>query len=126
MELLIPGLAFLLLGVALAFFWIPTIAPAILMSGSVVTIAAALFLHYNRFGNDEYNRSTWQNNVKTYARWVIVGVVFFGIYVFYALNNDAPLPPMSLPKIGGGLDSVIDTAASRIGELMKKGRISLD
>ena len=127
MELLIPGLAFLLFGVAIAFFVVPKIAPAMLVTGSGVAIALALYLHWTKFGNEEYNRSTWQNNLKLYARWVIIAAVIFGAYMFYAMNTGAPMPAISVPKMGGGgLDAVIDTAASRISELMRKGRLSLD
>ena len=125
MELLIPGLAFLLFGVAIAFFVVPKIAPAMLITGSGVAIALALYLHYTKFGNDEYNRSTWQNNMKMYARWVIIAAVIFGAYMFYAMNTGAPMPAISV-KVGGGLDGVVDTVTSRINELMRKGRISLD
>ena len=126
MELLIPGLAFLLFGVAIAFFVVPKIAPAMLITGSGVAIALALYLHYSKFGNEEYNRSTWQNNLKIYSRWVIILSVIFAAYTFYAMNTGAPMPSISIPKVGGGLDSVFSTVASRIGELMRKGRISTD
>ena len=126
MELLIPGLAFLLFGVAIAFFVVPKIAPAMLITGSGIAIAIALYLHYSKFGNEEYGRSTWQNNLKLYARWVIIAAVIFGAYMFYAMNTGAPMPPISMPKVGGSLDNVIDTATSRINELLRKGRISLD
>lgn len=126
MELLIPGLAFLLFGVAIAFFVIPTIAPAMLASGAGVAIAIAVYLHYVKFGNEEYNRSTWQNNLKTYARGIIILMVLFGAYMFYAMNFGGPMPPIAMPKSGGGLDAVVDTVTSRINELLRKGRISLD
>ena len=54
MELLIPGLAFLLIGVAVAFFVIPKIAPQILLIGSSVALALAVYLHASKFGNEEY------------------------------------------------------------------------
>jgi hypothetical protein len=126
MELLIPSLAFLLFGVAIAFFVIPKVAPAMLMTGSAIAIAVSLYLHWQKFGNEEYNRSTWQNNLRIYARLVIVLVVIFGAYTFYAMNTGSSMPALSIPKIGGGLDSVMDTVKSRIGDLVKKGRITLD
>ena len=126
MELLIPGLALLLLGVAIAFFVVPKIAPAMLMTGSAVAIAVALYLHSVKFGNEEYNRSTWQNNLKLYGRWLFLLAIIFGIYMYFAMSSGGSMPSLSMPKVGGGLDSVIDTASSRINELLKKGRISLD
>ena len=130
MELLIPGLAFLLFGIAIAFLVVPKIAPAMLITGAGVAIALAAYMHYVKFGNEEYNRSTWQNNLKTYARWVIFGAVLFGAYAFYAMNAGSGVSSgfttVSIPKIGGGLDDVVNRISSRIEDLFRKGRLSLD
>jgi hypothetical protein len=134
---------FLLAGVAIAYFVIPTLAPTLLIAGSAVVLAGALYLHYSRFGALEYEASTWQYNLKKYANWVILAAVLLGAYGFYTLNTGvassavlpAPvtnnfsspaLPPLTTPTmIGGGLNSVLKTASSRLGELMRKGRINL-
>ena len=121
MELLIPSLAMLLFGVAIAFFVVPTVAPDMLVAGSIIVIILAAYLHMTKFGNEEYDRSTWQNNLRNYARWVIIIVVIFAAYSFYAGNMGS----VSTMR-GGNMDSVFKTVASRIGELMRKGRISLD
>ncbi len=147
MELFVPSLVFLLAGVAIAYFVIPTLAPTLLIAGSAVVLAGALYLHYSRFGALEYEASTWQYNLKKYANWVILAAVLLGAYGFYTLNTGgassavlpAPvasavtnnfsspaLPPLTTPNmIGGGLNSVLKTASSRLGELMRKGRINL-
>ena len=124
MELLIPGLAFLLFGVAIAFFVIPKLAPAVLLSGSAVAIAVALYLHYKQFGNSEYNQATWQNNLKLYARYVMMAIVIFGAYTFYVMNKSEPPPPLAMPAVGGGFSAMMRTATSRISELAKHGRIT--
>lgn len=147
MELFVPSLVFLLAGVAIAFFVIPTIAPVMLITGSVIVLLGALYLHYSRFGVMEYERATWQYNLRKYANWVIAGAILLGAYGFYAMNqtgNDASamaslpnpvasivasnsspaLPNLTMPMSGGGLGAVFKTASSRIGELMRKGRIT--
>jgi len=121
MELLIPSLAMLLFGVAIAFFVVPTVAPDMLIAGSIIVIILAAYLHMTKFGNEEYDRSTWQNNLRNYARWVIIIVVIFAAYSLYAGNMGS----VSAMR-GGSMDSVFKTVASRIGELMRKGRISLE
>lgn len=145
MELFVPSLVFLLVGVAIAYFVIPTLAPTLLIAGSAVVLAAALYLHYSRFGALEYEASTWQNNLKKYANYLILGAVLLGAYGFYTMNTGsasamlpAPfqaavtdnfsspaLPPLMPPMMGGGLGAVFKTASSRLGELMRKGRINL-
>ena len=143
MELFVPSLAFLLVGVAIAFFALPRLAPTILIGGSAVVLALALYLHYSRFGVMEYERSTWQYNIKQYGSWAIVGAILLGAYGFYALNNSGggaantgfaaeapallapatPMPPLTTPQLGGGFKNVFSTATSRINNLMRHGRI---
>ena len=148
MELFVPSLGFLLVGVAIAFFALPRLAPTILIGGSVVVLALALYLHYSRFGTMEYERSTWQYNIKQYGSWAIVGAILLGAYGFYALNNSGatapsgavntglslpspaslltpaePMPALTTPQLGGGFKNVFNTASSRINNLMRHGRI---
>jgi hypothetical protein len=147
MELVVPSLAFLLFGVAIAFFALPRLAPTILIGGSVVVLAFAMYLHYSRFGKMEYERSTWQYNLKQYGSWAIVGAILLGAYGFYALNNSGasigsmsgnagagtspvsmltpsePMPTLAIPQLGGGFKNVFGTATTRINNLMRHGRI---
>jgi hypothetical protein len=148
MELFVPSLAFLLVGVAVAFFVLPRLAPTILIGGSVVVLGVALYLHYSRFGTMEYERSTWQYNMKQYGSWAIVGAILLGAYGFYSLNNSGitasngavnagisvpspasllapaePMPALGTPQMGGGFKNVFNTATARINNLMRHGRI---
>lgn len=139
-----PSLVFLLVGVALAFFVVPRLAPVILIGGSVVVLGAALYIHYTRFGVMEYERSTWQYNLKAFGNWIIVGAILLGAYGFYALNNGTvaavlpepvanavnanaspALPPLELPAMtGGGFGSVARRVGGRITSLLRHGRIN--
>lgn len=137
MELLIPSLALVLLAVAIAFFVMPSFAPAILITGSIITLVIAVYFHMSQFGVMEYERATWQYNLRKYSSYVMIGAIILGAYGFYAMNNaDAggffgssatpALPAVTMPAVGGGLDSIARTASSRINELLRKGRISTD
>lgn len=137
MELLIPSLALILLAVAIAFFVMPSFAPAILITGSVVTLVAAVYLHMSQFGVMEYERSTWQYNLRKYSSYVMIGAIILGAYGFYAMNQSGgssvmssittpALPAIAMPAVGGGVDTMFRTASSRLNELLRKGRISLD
>jgi len=144
MELFIPSFAafliLLLVGI-LAFLILPKFAPLILVSGSGAVLAMALYIHWSRFGREEYERSTWQNNLKQYGGFIVIGAILLMAYGFYALNqgpssvvpaslSDAvasvALPPVAAPAVGGGFQTVARTASSRLRELFRSGRISHD
>ena len=131
-----PSLVALLVAIAIAYFVLPTLAPSVLIGGSGVLLALALYLHYKQFGVIEYERSTWQNNLKAFGSWVMLGAVLLGAYGFYAMNTgvsggaapafgatESEMPPLSLPQMGGGFKNVFNTATGRINSLMRHGRI---
>ncbi len=131
-----PSLVMMLLGVAIVYFWIPTLAPPMLIAGSIVVLALSLYVHIKQFARTEYEQSTWQYNLRNYSSFVILGAIFLGAYGFYALNNtpssqpsifqSPALPSIVQPAVGGGMGTVMKTATSRINELMRRGRISTD
>lgn len=132
-----PSLAALLLAVAVAFFVMPNFAAPMLVGAGIFMILAAEYVHWNQFGVSEYQRSTWQYNLRRYGSYVLIGVILVGAYGFYALNTGSSggsvlpslstpsLPALQAPAIGGGVAQVVNTATSRIRELMRKGRIDL-
>lgn len=124
MEILIPSLAMLLAAVAIGFFVIPKFAPGILIGASTLVLILAIYMHVSRFGVMEYERSTWQNNLKAYSSFVMIVIILVASYGFFALNGSKSLPTMTTPSIGGGFDDVINTAVSRVNQLMRKGRIT--
>jgi uncharacterized membrane protein len=125
MEFLIPSLAMLLAAVAIVFFVYPRVAMPILIGASGFMLAVAVYMHWKQFRVMEYERSTWQNNLRDFAPFVMIGVILLGAYGFYMVNADMNKSPplISTPLIGGGFDDVIGTAVSRINQLMRKGRI---
>ena len=142
MELFIPSLGAILAAVAIAFFLMPNFAPIVLAGGSGILLLGAVYLHYSKFGVMEYERATWQYNLRRYSNWVIMGLIALGAVGFWAMNKGVgssvlpeaitstitspALPSITAPTIGGGMNHVIKTASSRIKELMRHGRISLE
>ncbi len=132
-----PSLVALLVAIAIAYFVLPTLAPSVLIGGSGVLLAIALYLHYKQFGVVEYERSTWQNNLKAFGSWIMLGAVLLGAYGFYAMNTaggvggaapvlgtpEPEMPALSMPQMGGGFKNVFNTATGRINNLMRHGRI---
>lgn len=119
-----PSLALLLAAVAVAFFVIPRLAPAVLMTTSAIVLAIAIYMHISRFGVMEYERSTWQNNFKTYTSLTMIGLVLMATIGYYFMNGSPASGGFTGPVSGGGFDHVIGTAVSRIHQLMRKGRIT--
>lgn len=86
MEFFLPGLFVLLIGVLIAFFVIPRFSPVILAIISIVLLIAALYDHFRIFSY-EYAYSTWQEQLKGYAPYVMVGallitIIFYFMYIF--------------------------------------------
>ncbi len=130
MELLFPSLFALLVAVAIAYFFIPKVAPTILVAVSCAVLAWALYTHYQRFGITEYERSNWIYTIRDYSGFILFGAIILGGFGFYVMNSqlggvstDSPLPNLTTPLTGG---AIMKTVQSRMKELLTKGRITLN
>jgi hypothetical protein len=126
---LIFWLVFLLAAAMICYFVLPNLAPPIIIGAGVVLLLAAAYKHWSTFGTMEYERATWQYNLRQYGSYVMMGMVLLGAYGFYAMNDTSGgseilSPPTTM--IGGGFGTVMKTASSRITELMRRGRITLN
>lgn len=130
-------LTVLLISVAVSYFIMPNLAPMLLVGAGVVLLAISAYKHWSTFGTMEYERSTWQYNLRQYGSYVMMAAVILGAYGFYAMNktsgggggmmNTSSGGDMTLPGMAGGaFGSVMKTASSRIQELMRRGRITLN
>jgi hypothetical protein len=136
---LVPGLVLILLAVALSFFAVPMLAPAVLLGGTCTLLAIALYVHWSKFGRDEYEKSALWYNAKDYLPLIMVAVVIIGCAIFWAMNQAAStgaapalqggffgpsnMSEISMPAFGGSLSDIAMTAGSRIQSLFKKGRL---
>lgn len=138
---LVFWLVFLLAAVMISYFVLPNLAPPVIIGAGVVLLIVAAYKHWSTFGTMEYERATWQYNLRQYGGYVMMGMVLLGAYGFYAMNdtsgggsflNSAAAATSSnssvLPTsmVGGGFGTVMKTASSRITELMRRGRITLN
>lgn len=136
---LVPGLVLILLAVALSFFAVPMLAPAVLLGGTCTLLAIALYVHWSKFGRTEYEKSALWYNAKDYLPLIMVAVVIIGCSIFWAMNQAASsgavpalqggffgasnMSEISMPAFGGSLSDIAMTAGSRIQSLFKKGRL---
>ena len=135
---LVFWLVFLLAAAMICFFILPTLAPPVIIGAGVVLLIVAAYKHWSTFGTMEYERATWQYNLRQYGSYVMMGMVLLGAYGFYAMNDtsgsgtfinsvtssNTSVLPTSM--VGGGFGTVMKTASSRITELMRRGRITLN
>ncbi len=126
-----PSLVMLLLGVAVAYFLVPKLAPNVLMIVGSVLLAWAIYNHATKFGITEYERATWYYKLGSYSSYLVFGVILLvGYVLFFARGQNgagaAPMPNVTMPVVGGGFGMIARTVSSRVGELLRKGRISLD
>ena len=130
MELFMPSLVALLAAVAIAFFLVPSVAPTMLVAGSAVVLAGALYLHYSRFGRVEYEQATWQYNLRRYSSWIMLAAVLLGAYGFYTFSGmegsgiEAAPAPVEAGGFGGlsggGFVRVGETVAARLTALARR------
>ena len=84
MEIFIPGFTALLLLALFLFLVLPRLGTPILAILSLILLTYAVSNHMQMFYS-EYRYSTWQDALKPYAGFVIIGLIFFLIlgYVLY-------------------------------------------
>ncbi len=131
-----PSLVMMLLGVAVAYFLVPKMAPNVLMIVGSVLLAWAVYNHATKFGITEYERATWYYKISQYSGFLVFGVILLIGYGLFFMKGQSgsgngvlpgsPMPNLTMPTVGGGFGMIARTVSSRIGELMRKGRISLD
>ena len=130
MELFIPSLGLILIALLFVYFYMPSMAVPLMITAAMVVGAFAAYAHWKQFGVSEYERATWMYNLRKYASYVLIALVILGAYGFYTMNFSSSssmatpaLPAITVPTMGGGVQSILKTASSRINELVRRGRM---
>jgi predicted PurR-regulated permease PerM len=99
MEFFIPGLFIFLIAVLVSFFLVPKATP---MTAAILAIAFLTYVvydHYELFAS-EYKLNTWQEGLKIYAPFIMVGVIImYSIYGMVAFFTGGAVPVPSMPDI---------------------------
>lgn len=69
----------------ISYLVIPYIPVVMLMTAAVVVLAGVIWWHWTQFGVD-YRTSTWQEQLRNYASYVMLLVVILLSYAFYAFT----------------------------------------
>jgi hypothetical protein len=100
MELFIPGLATLLIVGLIVFLVLPRLGAPVLAALSIVLLAYGIYNHIQLF-SAEYRYSTWQDQLKFYAPFVLIGglILVILMYIGFLFGTEGPsaLPASSVP-----------------------------
>lgn len=100
MELFLPGLAALLITALIVFLVLPRLGAPILAVLSIVLLAYGVYNHIQLFSS-EYAYSTWQDRLKFYAPFVMIGGLLLAIlfYMTYLVGSQgtSALPATNVP-----------------------------
>jgi hypothetical protein len=69
----------------ISYLIIPYIPVVVLMTAAAVALAGGVWWHWTQFGVD-YRTSTWQEQLRNYASYVMLLVVILLSYAFYAFT----------------------------------------
>jgi hypothetical protein len=90
-------------------------------------LVLAFLQHRAEFGQEEYKTNTLWWTIKNNASLIMVSMVILGAVGFYYFNHfnetyvEQPMPTLSAPTmIGGGFNSVVKNAVSRVKDFVKE------
>jgi hypothetical protein len=82
MEFFLPGIAALLLAALLVFFVAPRLGTPVLVFLSLLLLMYGVHSHMATFAS-EYRYSTWQEQLKLYSPFVIVGALLLTVLMYF-------------------------------------------
>ena len=104
----------------LTYMYVPYMPIVALTSASAIALAAGMWWHWTQFAED-YERSTWPNQLRKYASYVMVAIVLLVSYGFYVLvYNGSSLQELasrtvsSARNAGSRATSAISSGVSRV------------
>ena len=97
MQIVLPSIIALVIGGAIVFVLLPRLAAPMLVGLSLVILVFALWQHVTLF-KSEYRLSTWQEQLKFYAPFVMVGALLLSIFSYFgflfSMGSTVPEPVM--------------------------------
>jgi hypothetical protein len=124
MEFFLPSLAALLIAALIVFLIIPRLGAPVLAALSIALLVYGVYNHIQLF-SAEYRYSTWQDRLKFYAPFVMIGgliiaILFYLTYIF-GTQGAAALPASNIPvndsvnKAVNSITEVAENAAATVG-----------
>jgi hypothetical protein len=99
MEFFIPGLFIFLIAVLVCIFLAPKATPMTAAILAIAFLTYGVYDHYQLFAS-EYKLSTWQEGLKIYGPFIMVGVIImYSIYGIITFFTGGAVPVPSLPSM---------------------------
>jgi predicted PurR-regulated permease PerM len=119
MELFLPGFATLLIAALLVFLVLPRLGAPILAALSIALLVYGVYNHAQLFGS-EYRYSTWQEALRGYASFVLIGVLILAILFYMAFlfmtKGSSALPATNLPA-NSAVVNAVNNAGTIVGNV---------
>jgi len=99
MQLFFPSVLIVLLAFLIIFLVMPRFSPLVIVSISAVLLVAGTYNHFITFWN-EYQQSTWQNNLKLFAPGIFIAALL--VYIFVVISSlftGGSVPVPTLPTV---------------------------
>ena len=100
----------------LTYMFIPAIPVVALVSAAAIALAAGVYWHWMQFSID-YRMSTWQEQLRNYASYVMVLLVILLSYFFYVFAYDGS----TLQQYAGQAGQAIRNAGRKATEKIAGG-----
>jgi len=117
MEFFLPSLAALLIAALLVFLVLPRLGAPVLAGLSIVLLIYGIMSHMNLFYS-EYRLSTWQEQLKFYGPFLMIGAVIFIslMYMGYLFGTKGAnaLPASNIPAGNIAVPTAVNTAVNSV------------
>ncbi len=119
MEFFLPGLAALLIAALIVFIVLPRLGAPILAVLSIVLLVYGVYNHIQLFSS-EYKYSTWQDRLKFYAPFVMIGGLILAIifYMTYLVGSQgvSALPATNVPVNNAQVVEAVNTVTENMNK----------
>lgn len=126
MELFLPSLAALLIAGLIVFLVLPRLGAPILAVLSIVLLVYGVYSHYTLFSS-EYRYSTWQEQLKFYAPFIIIGALILSIlgYMGFLFGSNGGVNVLPAPNVAAAGDAQVVDAINTVGNTVLAGATNL-
>jgi hypothetical protein len=138
MELFLPSIAALLIVGLIVFLILPRLGAPVLAALSVLLLIYGLYSHIQLFSS-EYRYSTWQDRLKFYGPFILIGVMilFILMYLGYLFGTKGPeaLPANVIPAntmtnavnaANNATNSVVNATSNAVGNVVNTTKETID
>lgn len=99
MEFFLPGLLLFLVAILCTYFLAPHVTPMVAAILSMAFLLYGVYDHSRLFAS-EYRLSTWQETLKIYSPFLMVGaIILYLIFGMVSIFSGVSVPSVSMPNV---------------------------